>query len=129
MKKFKQIFDTEFLGGSKYAKNVVKSGAKFVEKKVFKFTWDYCSTCRTMFVRCPKCGNNCCNAGFGEVTKKGLPKENLGDKGVTCDVCNLAYQFQDLAWKTKESPPEPTKKEKAKLVSAEDKLLKKIFGY
>jgi len=103
MLQFKQIFDERFLKSSGY---------EWPEKKAFKFTWDYCGLCKTMFVRCPKCGNNCCSGGFGEVTKKGLPLKKFSDsgKGVTCDVCSLAYQYQDLAWMTK-TTPKPTKKQ------------------
>jgi Fe-S-cluster containining protein len=80
-----------------------------------------------MFVRCPKCGNNCCNAGFGEVTTEGLPKEKLGDIGITCDVCNLAYQYQHLAWDTKMAP-EPTD-EMIKEAELQNKLYwEEIFG-
>lgn len=100
MRKFKQIFDKTYQG------KPWKKQPKFV----FKFTWAYCGHCECMYVICPKCGNNCCNAGFGEVTEAGLPKERLGDKGKTCDVCNLAYQYQHLAWKTK-TAPKPTKRD------------------
>jgi hypothetical protein len=99
--KFKQIFDETY---------TKKGGYKGKEKKVFKFTWDYCALCQTMFVRCPKCGNNCCNASFGH-TKNGLPTNEWEGKGViSCDVCNLAYQFQHLAWETKKAP-KPTAKQ------------------
>jgi hypothetical protein len=37
-------------------------------------------------VICPKCGNNCCNGGYGKVD------------GKTCDVCPLAYQYQSFAY-------------------------------
>lgn len=105
--KFKPIYDPEFLVGVGECK----------PKKVFKFTWDYCAQCDCMFVRCPMCGNNCCNAGFGTVDKNFKPvcwsdkafqasKKNTQD----CPVCNLAYQFQHLGWKTKTSPPLPSKK-------------------
>lgn len=111
MKKFKQIFDEDFLKGGTAEAGAKKYGEKFKEKKVFKFTWEYCGLCKTMFVRCPKCGNNCCNAGFGEVTLDGKPVTSRKlQKHKQCDVCNLAYQYQDLAWKTKKAPT-PTKKQ------------------
>ena len=33
---------------------------------------------------CPKCGNNTCNACYGEINAKDW-----------CDVCPLAYQYND----------------------------------
>jgi len=44
---------------------------------------------------CPKCGNNCCSGGSGE-----LPD------GSKCDICELAYQYQELAWNTNSQPKE-----------------------
>jgi hypothetical protein len=38
-------------------------------------------------VICPRCGNNCCNAGYGEL-----------EDGSKCDVCPLAYEIQKKAW-------------------------------
>ena len=49
-----------------------------------QFSIGYCPLCRHDFVRCPRCGNNCCNGGHGEVD------------GKECDVCPLAYQYQRL---------------------------------
>lgn len=118
-KKFEQIFDETFLK---------KGGYKWPEKKVFKFTWDYCATCDTMFVRCPACGNNCCNAGFGTVTKDIKPLSHGDPKGIDCPICNLAYQFQHLAWKTKEAPPEPSKKEKKRLREENEEAMNRLFG-
>jgi len=51
-----------------------------------KFKWGYCGCCEVCFIYCPKCGNNCCNGGYGKVD------------GVDCDVCSLAYQYQDLCY-------------------------------
>ena len=48
--------------------------------------------CEAAFIRCPKCGNNTCNGGYGQID------------GVKCDVCPLAYQYQDLADETGTSP-------------------------
>ena len=113
MKKFKQIFDPAYLKGGETEKGSLKYGwhKNWKEKKVFKFTWDYCGLSDCMFVRCPKCGNNCCNAGFGFVGKKDdKPIANFKVPHKTCDVCNLAYQYQDLAYKTKTVPSLPSKK-------------------
>ena len=92
---FKQIFDDSW---KKY---------NLPPKKVFKFTWEYCSLCDAMFVRCPKCGNNCCNATFGRVTKTGLPTKKWGKGTKECDVCNLAYMYQSLAEQTNTVPKKP----------------------
>jgi len=32
-----------------------------------KLTWDWCEMCEKAFIRCPKCGNNSCNGGYGEI--------------------------------------------------------------
>lgn len=40
---------------------------------------DYCGPA----LRCPKCGNNCCNAGYGEID------------GEPCDLCPSIYDVQD----------------------------------
>ena len=99
--KFKPIYDPKYLNGVGACKPM----------KVFKFTWDWCPLCQTMFVRCPKCGNNCCNASFGAWTAEDKPSiAGCKDAKVVCDVCNLAYQYQDLAWKHKDHP-KPTKKQ------------------
>ena len=45
-------------------------------------TWFECPLCG-LAVRCGKCGNNCCNGGFGE-----LPD------GSQCDACPSAYDKQ-----------------------------------
>ena len=58
-----------------------------------KFTWGWCKTCNCAFVKCPRCGNNCCNAGYGK-----LPN------GDVCDTCELTYQYQDLAFATGKMP-------------------------
>lgn len=57
-----------------------------------KFEWGWCELCDCSFVYCPKCGNNGCNGGYGKIN------------GKQCDVCELAYQYQHLAWETKKSP-------------------------
>jgi len=63
----------------------------------FKFDWEWCDHCRVMMVICPKCGNNCCNAGYG-------PNTGNPETDEKCDVCSLAYQYQDLAYKTHNVP-------------------------
>lgn len=128
--KFKQIYDPVYLKGGEREEGAKKNGwhKDWREKKVFKFTWEYCATCRCMFVRCPMCGNNCCNAGFGTVTKDLKPAHFSEKRTRDCPVCNLAYQFQHLAWETKRAPKVPSKKECKRIETEEDRALKKIFG-
>lgn len=47
--------------------------------------WEYCNHCHASMVVCGKCGNNCCNGGYGEID------------GVQCDACPEAYAMQDAA--------------------------------
>lgn len=54
-------------------------------RKIF-LSWTWCDGCETYMLICPKCGNNCCNAGYGKV----------GDKD--CDICIHVYALQDWAW-------------------------------
>jgi hypothetical protein len=134
-KAFKQIFDPANLKGGARHEGAKKNGwlKHWKEQKVFMFTWDYCGHCDTMMVICPCCGNNCCNAGFGDVTKdlKPVPYAWRAEKRKrvtkTCPICNLAYQFQHLAWKTKEAP-KPTKKQIADYKRAVKKQGDSIFG-
>jgi len=65
------------------------------------FEVKYCDMCQGYMVICPKCGNNCCNAGYGKMDENGNPvKWQLHEDGMeSCDVCHLAYQYQDLYWK------------------------------
>lgn len=49
-----------------------------------KFKVKYCSQCETEYIECPKCGNNTCNGTYGEINE------------VECDVCELAYQYDEL---------------------------------
>ena len=43
--------------------------------------WTDCAMCGRMVI-CGKCGNNCCNGGYGEVG------------GIECDACPAAYAMQ-----------------------------------
>jgi len=51
------------------------------------FRWEYCEACEVWAIICPKCGNNCCNGGYGEVG------------GEECDVCPIAYEVQGKYYK------------------------------
>lgn len=46
-------------------------------------SWFECELCGPS-VRCGKCGNNCCNGGYG----------TLAD-GTQCDACPEAYEMQE----------------------------------
>ena len=129
----KQVYDPVFLRHGETHKGAKENGwlKDWREKKVFKFTWEYCAQCDTMYVRCPMCGNNSCNAGFGKVKSMYEPAWFGDPKAKDCPVCNLAYQYQDLAWKHKDHPEiskKEKKKKREKQSSAEDKLMKEIFG-
>lgn len=137
----KQIFDPTYLKGGEMEIGAKKNGwhDSWREEKVFMFTWEWCSHCQTMMVICPCCGNNCCNAGFGNVDKNGNPVHHshkvlksgkiVPIKGVKkCPVCNLAYQFQALGWKHKDTPPEPSDEEKNRQMEKAADDIDKIFS-
>ena len=67
----------------------------------WQFEVEWCNLCGGTFVRCPKCGNNSCNATYGRMDKNGKPVP-FGQEGWQdaqwCDVCPLAYQYQELYW-------------------------------
>jgi hypothetical protein len=107
-----QIYDPVFLKNGERHKGAKKNGwlKHWKEEKVFKFTWEYCGHCQGMFVRCPMCGNNCCNSGSGKVKSLYEPTWMNDPKGKHCPVCNLAYQYQDLSYQTK-TAPKPTAKQ------------------
>lgn len=46
-------------------------------------TWEDCPMCGPMVV-CGKCGNNCCNGGYGKLRD-----------GSECDACPSAYEKQE----------------------------------
>ena len=43
--------------------------------------WAYCTMCEHNVVICGKCGNNCCNGGYGTVC------------GADCTACPSAYKL------------------------------------
>ena len=45
----------------------------------------YCDTCERDALRCPKCGNNDCNGGYGEIN------------GEKCDLCPAVYDLSEFA--------------------------------
>lgn len=57
-----------------------------------KFKWFWCEMCEFAAIICPKCGNNTCNGGYGEVD------------GKPCEICSLAYQYEQLAIFSKRFP-------------------------
>ena len=59
---------------------------RFDPKQVqLQFTVEWCDMCGH-HIRCPGCGNNSCNGGYGEVD------------GKMCIICPLAYQYQSDMW-------------------------------
>jgi len=50
-----------------------------LQERKFEVAW--CETCKGLFVRCPRCGNNSCNGTYGEDKK--------------CPVCPLAYAMMN----------------------------------
>ncbi len=65
-----------------------------MSKSEMQFKVEWCSLCEVYFVRCPKCGNNCCNGGYGKIGGLVAPDTWASD-GKDCDICPLAYQYQD----------------------------------
>lgn len=127
----KQTYDPSYLKNGERHNGAKKHGwlEHWKEEKVFLFTWEYCGHCETMFVKCPMCGNNCCNAGFGKVKSLFEPASFGDEKATMCPVCNLAYAYQQLAQKHKDHP-EISKKEKKKIKKndSEGKMMERIFG-
>ena len=83
------------------------------------FEWGWCELCNTAFIYCPKCNNNCCNGGSGEVD------------GKPCDICNLAYQYQSLAWDNELGPKKGDKcivDKSSPMRPGEKEILQTIFG-
>lgn len=58
-----------------------------------QYEWGWCSLCDTLFVYCPKCGNNTCNGGSGKL-----------ENGGRCDKCEEAYAFHDKCIQDKTTP-------------------------
>lgn len=80
-----------------------------IYKKIIKdgYTWGWCETCRTAYVECPKCGNNCCNAGTGYLLPDGSRPTNEDSKNRTDLIkcgCDEAYNHQHKIWKEKADP-------------------------
>ena len=51
----------------------------------------YCGLCRSIYVECPHCGNNCCNGAYGKAKPDGWPA--MGDDEA-CPICPKAYELQ-----------------------------------
>lgn len=88
-----------------------------VKTEPLEFTWGWCALCESAFVRCPKCGNNGCNGGWGQVD------------GKLCNVCRLADQYSELARK---AGLEPTKEsfplEEIKKAENEQEEIERLLG-
>lgn len=71
------------------------------------FKWKYCKGCHTSYIECPKCGNNCCNAGTGYQDKNGntVHFSQRDEEGVEpCSVCPQAYEIQQQGWDNHTDP-------------------------
>lgn len=51
----------------KMAAEAIRTEKKDEHKNTISIEW--CGMCRGFFVRCPRCGNNSCNGGYGEEGK------------------------------------------------------------
>lgn len=54
--------------------------------------WSYCNLCDCKMVVCGRCGNNCCNGGYGQ---------EIGPEPGTmidCRACPEAYEMQRKGW-------------------------------
>jgi len=67
-----------------------------------KMKWMWCDLCDCATVICPKCGNNCCNGGYGKID------------GKQCTMCKEAYKYQDNAFKNNTNPKKEDCEEKIK---------------
>lgn len=54
-------------------------------KALLYLTW--CDACETYMLICPKCGNNCCNGGYGQVFDVKVESKD-------CDMCPHIYALQ-----------------------------------
>jgi len=45
----------------------------------------FCELCDGFYLECPRCGNNCCNGGYGEE-----------EDGTPCIMCEKAYELQKI---------------------------------
>lgn len=59
---------------------------------IMVFWWRWCGACKSVYLECPACGNNSCNAGYGYID------------GVPCEICYLADAYEALAMKTGQYP-------------------------
>lgn len=71
---------------------------------MYNHEWDYCGLCKAIFVRCGKCGNNCCNG-----TER-------------CTSCHEAYEKQKS-----ETPPDFSEDYKNKKKKEYEWNMKKLF--
>jgi hypothetical protein len=56
--------------------------------------WGWCRMCGA-YLKCPKCGNNLCNGGYGTLDE---------ERKVPCDLCTHMYELQDFYDQTKQYP-------------------------
>ncbi len=91
------------------------------DKNIYRlFLWDWCPSCGAHII-CPNCGNNTCNASFGNDDGTGVRESRKpdGTEKDKCQVCNLAYQYCHLAYKLNAQP-----KNKREINALNKKLMK-----
>lgn len=69
------------------------------ERKYIKadIVWGYCDHCRTTYLKCPKCGNNSCNGGYGKIWID-------VDISIDCDICESIYRVERFLQKEFRDP-------------------------
>lgn len=69
------------------------------------YKWDWCGVLKCAFVRCPHCGNNCCNAVYGRLLD-GEPTYDWDNPDtIICPTCPIAYDIQEFAYRLGKEPP------------------------
>lgn len=74
--------------------------------KLADYKWDWCGLCKDAMVSCPKCGSNCCNAGYGRLRKDGTKptREDNWEDTIACPICTFAYDVQEFADRLGKAP-------------------------
>ncbi len=73
------LYGEEYILSTIFGEEYIPTGTegKFIKADI---VWGYCDHCRTTYLKCPKCGNNSCNAGYGRIWVD-------CDISVPCDLC------------------------------------------
>ena len=99
--------------------------------RVTDYKWDWCGLCRKAFVRCPHCGNNCCNAGYGWLRPDGTKPQRGDDIKdlVQCTVCKTAYDIQEFAYRRGKEPQRSSFPNAEQIESDYDKKVNASFDW